>query len=218
MELHSPTRPGIGAPVDPVLAARLLRSVALDLTARVEHRLPGIAESFARRVVVCADGDHLVGWLGSYVSPASQEGKEHFDKLTVAVRHVAHQDPEPTVYARGVLSTLAHEIAHSYTRVCGLEGTTGPGRVRHTDSFARVATRLGLHVVRRPDQQAVIFTPSLSPRGKADFADLVARLAQAGLARTSGIGFAGPDHFHENVAPATAAPPLSSSASSVFTR
>lgn len=218
MEFHTPTRPGIGAPVDPVLTARLLRTVALDLTARVEHRLPGIAESFAHRVVVCANGDHLVGWLGSYVSPAWQTGNEHFDKLTVAVRHAAHQDPDPTVYARGVLSTLAHEIAHSYTRVCGLEGTTGPGRVRHTESFARVATCLGLHVVRRPDQQAVIFTPSLSPRGQADFADLVARLARAGLGRTSGIGLAGPDRFHEHVTPATAAPPLSSSASSVFNR
>lgn len=213
-----PTPSRFGASVDPATAAQLLRSVALDLTRRVEHSLPGIAESFARRVVVCANGDHLVGWLGSYVSPAWQTGNEQFDKLTVAVRHAAHQDPDPTVYARGVLSTLAHEIAHSYTRVCGLEGTTGPGRVRHTESFARVATRLGLHVVRRPDQQAVISTPSLSPRGRADFADLVARLAQGNLGRTSGIGLAGPDRFHEHIAPAAFAPPLSSSTSSVFTR
>lgn len=215
---HLQTPAGVGTPVDPAMAAGLLRSVAFDLTARVEHCLPGIAESFARCVVVCADGDRVVGPLGSYVSPAWTAGGERFDKLTVAVRHVVHQDPDPAVGARGIFSTLAHEIAHAYTRACGLEGTTGPSRVRHTEVFARVAARLGLRVVRRPEQQAVIFTPDMSTRGRAEFADLVAHLAQGNLHRTSGIGFAGPDRFHEHVAPVTDPSPFSSSASSVFTR
>ena len=184
-------------------AARLLRSVALDLTARANHRLPGLAEAFSRRTVVCADGDHVVGVLGSYQSPAWSAGNERFDKLTVALRHSAHQALDPVVYARNIFVTLAHETAHAYTQMSGLVGTTGPGRMRHTEDFTYVAIRLGLRVVRRPEHPTVIFTPGLSAQGRIEFADLIERIAHANLARTRGIGYAGPERFHDLVARAS---------------
>lgn len=188
-------------------ASRLLRAFALEMTTRVEHRLPGTAEAVRRRVVVCGDGTHVVGLLGSYTSSAWHLAGESFDKLTIVLRHSAHQDPDPMVYAWGIVSTLAHELAHVITHIYGIAGTTGPGRVRHTEDFAAVATRLGLRVVRRPDHPAVVFTPGLSEQGRADYADLVRRIAQAQLHRTTGTGYAGPARFHELIDAALAADP-----------
>lgn len=187
---------GFGAPTDPDAAAHLLRSVALDMARRVNHRLPGIAEAFSRRTVVCADGVHVVGVLGSYQSPAWSAGSERFDKLIITLRHSAHRATDPAIYAQNILVTLAHEAAHAYTQLSGLVGTTGPGRAEHTNDFALVAIRLGLHVVRRPEHPTVIFTPGLSAHGRIEFADLIERLVHANLARTSGIGYAGPERFH----------------------
>lgn len=188
-------------------AALLMRSVALELTARVDHRVPGIAEAVSRRVVVCSDGLHVVGTLGSYTSQAWRLQCESFDKLTITLRHSAHQDPDPVVYARGIVSTLAHELAHAITHFYGIAGTTGPGRVRHTEDFAAVAIRLGLRVVRRLDHPAVVYTPGLSEQGRADYADLVRRVAQAQLHRTAGTGYAGPARFHELIDATLAADP-----------
>ena len=47
-------------PVNADDASRLLRSVAVDLAARVDHRLPGTREAVHRRVVVCGDGDSAI--------------------------------------------------------------------------------------------------------------------------------------------------------------
>lgn len=203
--MHHPrtSASGLGAPTDPVTAAHFLRSVALDLARRVNWQLPGIAGAFSRRAVVCADGDHVVGVLGSYQAPAWRAGNEHFDKLTVTVRHSAHQAIDPVVYAQNIFTTLAHEIAHGYTQMSGLVGTIGPGRAEHTEDFALVAVRLGLRVVRRPEHPTVIFTPGLSAHGRIEFADLIERIAHANLARTRGIGYAGPKRFHDLVARAS---------------
>lgn len=201
-------------PTSPGVAAKLLRSVGLNLTRRVNHRLPGIAEAFTCRTVVCADGDHIVGVLGSYTAPAWKLEGEHFDKLAVAVRHSAHQAIDPAVYAQNVFATLAHEIAHAYTQLSGLVGTTGPSRTEHTEDFALVAVRLGLRVVRRPEHPTVIFTPGLSAHGRSEFADLIDRIATANLARTSGVGYAGPERFHQLVdraAPTPTAPSVAAS-------
>ena len=202
-------------------ASRLLRVFALEMTARVEHCLPGTAETVRRRVVVCGDGTHVVGVLGSYTSSAWHLAGESFDKLTIALRHSAHQDPDPVVYARGIVSTLTHEVSHAITHIYGIAGTTGPGRIRHTEDFAAIATRLGLRVVRRLDHPAVVFTPGLSEQGRTDYADLIQCVAQAGLHRTTGTGYAGPQRFHDLVDGAAEAEPslsrASASASSIFT-
>lgn len=195
-------------------AAQLMRSVGLNLTRRVNRRLPGIAGAFARRVVLHADGDHVVGVLGSYQAPAWGTGNEHFDKLTVTVRHSAHQAIDPVVYAQNIFTTLAHEIAHGYTQMSGLVGTTGPGRTEHTEDFALVAIRLGLRVVRRPELPTVIFTPGLSTHGRIEFADLIDHIARSTLARTSGIGYAGPQRFHDLLGRAGSAKHTSTSSSS----
>ncbi len=200
-------------------SARLLRAVGLDLTRRVNHRLPGIASTFTRRVVVCVDGNHIVGALGSYTSPAWRLAGEYFDNLTINVRHASHQAIDPAVYARNILTTLAHEIAHAYTPISGLIGTTGPGRMRHTEDFALVAVQLGLRVVRHPEHPTVVFTPDLSVRGRIEFADLIDRIAASNLARTSGIAYAGPQRFHDLVGRAASAmPDPASSSSHPFTR
>lgn len=183
-------------------AARLLRSVALDLARRVNHRLPGIAGACTRRTVVRADGDHVVGVLGSHQAPAWRAGNERFDKLTIALRHAAHQATDPAVYAENIFTTLAHEMAHAYTQMSGLVGTSGPGRAKHTEDFALVAVRLGLRVVRRPEHPTAIFTPGISVYGRIEFADLIDRIAAGSLARTSGIGYAGPQRFHDLIAQA----------------
>lgn len=216
--------------VAPSLAARLLRSVAVDLAARVDHRLPGTREAVRRRVVVCGDGDHVVGLLGSYASSAWHLAGESFDKLTIALRHSAHQGLDPVRYALGIVSTLTHEIAHAITHIYGIAGTTGPGRIRHTEDFAAVAILLGLRVVRHPEHPAVVFTPGLSEQARTDYADLIQRVAQAGLHRTTGTGYAGPARFHNLIDDALAADPslgraaasarsnTASSSSSLFSR
>lgn len=191
----------------PHLAAHLLRSIGLSLTRRVNHRLPGIAGTFARRVVIHADGDHVVGALGSYKTPAWSLEGEHFDKLTVTIRHSVHQAIDPQVYAQNIFTTLAHEIAHAYTQMSGLVGTIGPGLAEHTEDFALVAVRLGLRVVRRPNDPTVIFTPGLSTHGRIEFADLINHIARGNLAHTSGTGYVGPEHFHQLVARATGTTP-----------
>ena len=192
-------------PVNADDASRLLRSVAVDLAARVDHRLPGTREAVHRRVVVCGDGDHVVGLLGSYTSSAWHLAGDSFDKLTIALRHSAHQDLDPVRYALGIVSTLTHEIAHAITHIYGIAGTTGPGRIRHTEDFAAIAIRLGLRVVRRPEHPAVVFTPGLSEQGRTDYADLIQRVAQAQLHRTTGTCYAGPARFHDLVDDALAA-------------
>lgn len=207
MHRSAPLKTAWMRPVAAHDAPRLLRSVAVDLAARVDRRLPGTAEAVRRRVVVCGDGTHVVGVLGSYTSSAWHIAGESFDKLTITLRRSAHQDPDPGVYARGIVSTLAHELAHVITHFYGIAGTTGPGRIRHTEDFAAVATRLGLRVVRRPDHPAVLFTPGLSEQGRADYADLIQRVAQAQLHRTTGTGYAGPARFHELIDAALAADP-----------
>lgn len=194
-------------PVNADDASRLLRSVAVDLAARVDHRLPGTREAVRRRVVVCGDGDHVVGLLGSYTSSAWHLAGESFDKLTIALRHSAHQDLDPVRYALGIVSTLTHEIAHAITHIYGIAGTTGPGRIRHTEDFAVIANRLGLRVVRRPEHPAGVFTPGLSEQGRTDYADLIQRVTQAQLHRTTGTGYAGPARFHDLVDAALAADP-----------
>lgn len=206
---------GFGTPTDPSHAARLLRAVAIDLAARADHRLPGIAEAARRRTVTHVDGDHVVGQLGSFSASAWTLSGEQFDRLTVAVRHSTHQDPDPGIYARAIVCTLAHELAHAYTHAHGITGTTGPRRIQHTEDFAHVATRLGLHVVRRPAHPTVIFTPGLSAHGRIEFADLIERVARGNLARTTGTGYAGPDRFHDLIA--QAASTLSDAASSFST-
>lgn len=217
MHHRSTTRSGFGTSTDSRAAAHLLRSVALDLARRVNHRLPGIAEAFSRRTVVCADGVHVVGVLGSHQASAWSAGNERFDKLTIALRHSVHQSPDPFVYARNIFATLAHETAHAYTQMSGLVGTTGPGRMRHTEDFAHVAIRLGLHVVRRPEHPTVIFTPGLSTPGRIEFADLIERIAHANLARTRGVGYAGPKRFHDLVARASGdVPGTAATAASTF--
>lgn len=206
----NPSTPGTGSwphRTDPFHAAQLLRSVALDLAARVDRRLPGIAYAVHRRIVICGDGDQIVGLLGSYTSSAWRLADQSFDTLTIAVRHSAHQNLDPVVYARGIVSTLTHEMVHAVTHIYGITGTTGPGRIRHTENFAAVATRLGLRVVRRPDHPAVVLTPGLSEQGRTDYADLIDRVARARLHCTTGTGYAGPDRFHELLDAARAADP-----------
>lgn len=207
MDHRNPPPPGFGARTDASVASQLLRSVAVDLAARVDHRLPGTAETVRRRVVVCGDGNHVVGLLGSYTSSAWHLAGESFDKLTIALRHSAHQDLDPVVYALGIVSTLTHEIAHAITHIYGIAGTSGPGRVRHTEDFAAIAIRLGLRVVRRPEHPAVVFTPGLSEQGRADYADLIQQVAHAELHRATGTGYAGPARFHDLVDAALAADP-----------
>lgn len=207
MDHHNPPPLGFGARTDASIAAQLLRSVALDLAARVDHRLPGTAKTVRRRAVVCGDGNHVVGLLGSYTSSAWRLAGESFDKLTIALRHSAHQDLDPARYALGIVSTLTHEIAHAITHIYGIAGTTGPGRIRHTEDFAVIAIRLGLRVVRHPEHPTVVFTPGLSERGRTDYADLIQRVAQAQLHRTTGTGYAGPARFHDLVDAALAADP-----------
>lgn len=158
-------------------------------------------------MVVCGEGNHVVGLLGSYASCAWHLAGDSFDKLTIALRHSAHQNLDPVLYALGIVSTLTHELAHAITHLYGIAGTTGPGRIHHTENFAAVATRLGLRVVRRPEHPAVVFTPGLSEQGRTDYADLIQRVAQAQLHRTTGTGYAGPARFHDLVDAALAADP-----------
>lgn len=207
MDHRNPPPPGFGARTGASIAAQLLRSVAVDLAARVDRRLPGTANTVRRRVVVCGDGNHVVGLLGSYTSSAWHLTGESFDKLTIALRHSAHQDLDPVRYALGIVSTLTHELAHAITHIYGFTGTTGPGRIRHTEDFATVAIQLGLRVVRRPEHPAVVFTPGLSEQGRTDYADLIQRVAQAGLHRTTRTGYAGPARFHDLIDAALAADP-----------
>lgn len=166
-------------------ASRLLRSVAVDLAAHVDRCLPGTAETVRRRVVVCGDGDHVVGVLGSYTSSAWHLAGESFDKLTITLRHSARQDPDPMVYARGIVSTLTHELVHAITHIYGITGTTGPGRVWHTEDFAAIAIQLGFRVVRRPDHPAVVFTPGLSEQRRTDCITPPAPATPALLASTT---------------------------------
>lgn len=184
-------------------AARLLRAVALDLARRANHRLPGIADAIRNRTVIRADGVHVVGVLGSFQALAWSAGDEHFDKITITLRHSAHQALDPAHYAHNVLTTLAHEITHAYMQMNNLVGTTGPGRIRHTENFALIAKRLGLRVERRAEHPAAVFTPGLSTQGRTEFADLIQQLTAANLARTTGIGYAGPERFNYLVAQAS---------------
>lgn len=200
------------APTPPDTAARVLRDVGLAIAPRIEHHLPGITAASHDDTVVCADAEQLVGALGSCKAPFWEAGGQYFGKLTVALRHVQHQDTEPLGYARRIVTTLLHEFGHVYTHATGIQGTDGPGRARHTEAFAEIAGRLGLRVLRRPEEPTVIFTPGLSPWGEAMFADLITTVAGARLDRTTGIGYAGPPSFHDLIPAPADTPP-----SSIFT-
>lgn len=204
--------PLLAAPTPPETAARVLRGIGLAIAPRVEHLLPGTTAAFQDGTVVCGDGERLVGALGNCKAPFWEAGGQYFGKLTVALRHVQHQDPDPLGYARRIVTTLLHELGHVYTHATGIQGTDGPGRARHTQAFAEIAIRLGLRVLRRPEEATVIFTPGLSPWGEAMFADLITTVARARLDRTTGIGYAGPPSFHDLITAPAETPP-----SSIFT-
>lgn len=214
MKLFAPrtTSSFLTVPTPPDTAARVLRGIGLAIAPRVEHRLPGITTAFHDDAVVCADGEHVVGALGSCKAPFWEAEGQRFGKLTVALRHVQHQDSDPLGRARRIITTFVHEMGHVYTHATGIQGTEGPGRARHTEAFAEIAVRLGLRVLRRPEEETVVFTPGLSPWGEAMFADLITTVARARLDRTTGVGYAGPPSFHDLIpAPAETAP------SSIFT-
>lgn len=199
------TSPFLTAQTSPDTAARVLRDIGLAISPRVEYRLPGLTTAFRDRTVVCADGDHLVGALGSVKAPFWESDGQYFGKLTIALRHAQHQDSDASRYARRIVTTFLHEMGHVYTHATGIHGTEGPGRARHTEAFAEIAIRLGLRILRRPEEPTVIFTPSLAPWGETMFADLITAVARARLDRTTGIGYAGPQRFHDLVdrAPST---------------
>lgn len=183
------------APSPASSAAMLLRDVGAELARRVSHRLPGLGETFAAKVVVVVDAEREDGALGSYTAPSWAIQGVHYDKLTLAVRHRVHLHRDPQAYAERLLTTLSHEIAHAYARSVGLSDTKGPGHVRHTEDFAVIAVRLGLNVLRAPGDPTGIFTPGLTRFGQAEFADLIWRIAAVDLRTVHGTGLAGPPSF-----------------------
>ncbi|RRJ85684.1 hypothetical protein EG850_12235 [Gulosibacter macacae] len=190
----------------PDLAALMLRDIGAELARRVSNRLPGLGDAYERRVVLVADAETASGTaLGSFTSPAWRIQGRSFDKIAVALAHPLYRLPDGTIDAERVLATLAHEIAHLYTDEIGISGTIAPDHIGHTEDFALVAIRLGLSILRRPNTPTRIFTPGLADYGRAEFRDLIYRIACAGLHTASGIQLAGPVGFTGRLAPARVA-------------
>jgi hypothetical protein len=76
---------------------------------------------------------------------------------------------------RGVILTIAHELAHLYAAETNVKDTDPGGEV-HNATFARLAELTGCQVVKA---SGGYMTPDLSKRGLDLFADLIPQMQQA---------------------------------------
>jgi hypothetical protein len=177
-------------------SARFVRKVARQMCHRSSVALPGLFQAFSRRGVVVIDGTRNDGPLGCYTTPMWSIGGRRYDELTVYPHHPAFRQGDRVDFAFMLVTALGHELAHAYSSATGIEGTAGPDRRRHTEDFARIATRLGLHVSRFDDDPIGIYTPRLSNHGFALYRDLLVSVAvELHPEPLDGIGLAGPEGF-----------------------
>jgi hypothetical protein len=191
----APQDPTMQAPSRADAAARALHRIGGTLCRRTSIDVPGLAGLYDAHAVIVVDGARLTGALGSFTGGAWRAGQQAFDKITVLTRHPGMQHPTPLVYAEHVLTVFLHELTHLMAFHSDLVDTTGPEHSFHTDDFARIARRMGLHVEHRPGHRAGLFTPNLTTAGRARHADLLQQLIVLRLGSVRGIGMAGPPGF-----------------------
>lgn len=181
--------------------ARLLHEVCTDLARAAKHRLPELAPKFASDIVVVADSAHLTGELGSYTVNGCRIGGKTYDKLSISLRHPAHADVDPPVYATKLLTTLAHELAHACTLRHGNAGFADPMHDGHTEEFGLAAEHLGLAVTRCDHHPGRVSTPRLTPAAQQKYQPQIGRLARVNFAGIDGVGLAGPNGMYGSLRP-----------------
>lgn len=181
--------------------ARLLHEVCTDLTRAAEQHLPELAPKFANDIVVVADSTQLTGELGSYTVNGCRIDGKVYDKLSVSLRHPAHTDVNPAVYATKVLTTLTHELAHACTVRHGEAGSADPGHDGHTEEFGVAAEHLGLEVTRCEHYPGRVFTPRLTSDAHQKYQAQIRRLSRVNFAGVNGVGLAGPHGMRGSLHP-----------------
>ena len=148
----------------------LLHGVLLEVAHRRQDELPVLVETLQDDVVVTSGGTTRRA-LGSFTEGAWRYGNRHVHELFL---NADRRNSHPGISAaEDVLTTLLHEGCHVWAQAQGIKDTSRDGRY-HNRRFAEIALSIGLAIAR----DAVIGhrTPSLSPWGRADYADLLLEL------------------------------------------
>jgi len=175
--------------------ARALHLIGGTLCRRTAIDVPGLATLYDAHAVIVADGTRLTGPLGSFAGRTWRSDQNTFDKITINTRHISTQDADPHVYAENILTVFLHELTHMVAFHSNLVDTLAPDYLFHTEDFARIARRMGLHVEKSPEHQAGLFTPHLTEAARTRHRDLLTQLTKLRLGGMRGRGLAGPPDF-----------------------
>lgn len=160
--------------------APIIDKAVRQMAGRLEPTLPGIRDGAARSITRISY--RLNGPLGQFqeLVHACQGSRFHeiFVNTNRARDRFGHRQS-----GRGVILTIAHELAHLYAAETNIKDTHPDGDV-HNAEFARLATLTGCRVVKA---DSGYMTPDLSKHGLALFADLIPEMQQAFVRHAAAI-------------------------------
>lgn len=162
------------APTDAYLAMNaLLARVLLEVARRRQDDVPGLLETLEAEVLITSGGTTRPVY-GHFAQSAWRFGNGWVHELFLNGDRRGGGHTTATA-AESMLITLLHEAAHAFAQAHGIKDTSRDGRY-HNRRFAEIALQLGLEVEKAP----VIGhrTPQLSDKGRYEYADLLADLAE----------------------------------------
>lgn len=151
------------------LVARLTGTL-LEVARWRQDDLPGLVETLQDDVMVTTGGTtrRAYGW---FAEGAWRYGERRVHELFL---NADRRGGPPSVGdAENVLTTLLHEACHAWAQAHDIRDTSRDGRY-HNRRFAEIALSIGLQVER--DAAIGHQTPSLTTRGRAEYADLLTEL------------------------------------------
>jgi hypothetical protein len=148
----------------------LVAGTLVEVARRRQDQLPGLVETLQDDVVVTTGGTtrRASGW---FAEDAWRYGGRQVHELFLnADRRRRHSSVSA---AEDALVTLLHEACHVWAKANGIRDTSRGGRY-HNRRFAEIALAIGLDVGRDPVVGHC--TPTLSARGRSEYADLLGAL------------------------------------------
>lgn len=175
----NPTNPAVTRQADTVVAPIIDKTVR-QMADRLEPTLPGIREGTARSITRISHW--LDGPLGHFHELLHIRQGSRFHEIFVNTNRARDRFGRAQP-GRGVIITIAHELAHLYAAETNVKDTDPGGQV-HNVEFARLADLSGCRVVKADGGYV---TPDLSRRGLALFADFIPEMQQAFVRHASAI-------------------------------
>ena len=169
--LANPANPAVTRQADTLIAPIIDKTVR-QMADRLEPTLNGIRDGAARSITRISY--RLDGPLGHFHELAHLRQGSRFHEIFVNTNRArdrfGHRQP-----GRGVILTIAHELAHLYAAETNIKDTDPGGEV-HNATFARLAELTGCQVIKA---NGGYMTPDLAKRGLDLFADLIPEMQQA---------------------------------------